>query len=87
MSKVENSVWRCTWPTPASETGECDATLIQQDMEDHLLRTHRFGASNPLDVVAHFVLVRTAEIARGPGRRKATKDQTEPMFTKGVDFR
>ena len=80
--KVENSVWRCTVPMTNSVTGECDTLLIQQDMEEHLRRDHLKAPTTPADVVQHFVLIRTAEISRGPGRRKAVKDQTEPMFSR-----
>lgn len=86
--KVENSIWRCTVPVTGSETGECDVTLIQHEMEEHLRRSHpHIPAMTPLVAVQHFVLVRTSEIARGPGRRPAVKDETMPMFEKGVDFR
>jgi hypothetical protein len=87
MAKVEHSIWRCTQPMSKSITGECDAMVIQQNMEIHLIEAHGITGFTPTDVAATFVLIRTGEVSRGPGRRKVIQDQTEPMFTPGKDFR
>ena len=87
MTKVENSIWRCTVPSRTSETGECDATVIQQEMEEHLRRDHKRRLLSPGDVIPFFVLVRTAEVPRGPGRRGKIEDETMTMFDPGKDFR
>jgi len=85
--KVDNSWWRCTRPVDKSITGECDAIIIQQQMESHLASDHGLVGLKPVDVVQTFVLIRTAEVKRGPERRDTVDDETIPMFERGKDFR
>lgn len=80
MTKVERSLWRCTVRVLGSQTGECDEVIVQQDMEDHLRTIHRRALLSPGDVIPFFVLVRTSDIGRGPGRRGKVDDVTMPMF-------
>lgn len=86
MSKVERSLWRCTVSSRTSETGSCDVVIEQHEMEDHLRQEHKRAPLSPGDVIPHFVLVRSSDLGRGPGRRKAVEDTTLTMFEKGVDF-
>jgi hypothetical protein len=86
--KVENSIWRCTFPVKASITGTCDALMVQQEMEKHLKSDHGYSTiRSPMEVLEQFVLIRTAEVPRGPGRRGKVEDETLPMFEKGKDSR
>ena len=59
---------------------ECDTQLEQADLEDHLRRDHKQKVEKPTDVMSQFVLVRTAIVARGPGRRGKVEDETPVMF-------
>ena len=59
---------------------ECDATMEQGFMEDHLRRDHKQKVEKPTDVMSQFVLVRTALVGRGPGRRGKVDDETMQMF-------
>ncbi|MGV0949377.1 MAG: hypothetical protein ACOYB3_01805 [Azonexus sp.] len=86
MSKVEHSQWRCTVPVRSSETGTCDEVVIQKDMEDHLRREHKRRLLSPGDVIPHFVLTRSSDLGRGPGRRGKVDDETMTMFER-EDFR
>jgi hypothetical protein len=86
VSKVEFSQWRCTVRVLGSETGECDAVVVQRDLEDHLRMEHRIKARTPQQAIEHFVLTRSSDLGRGPGRRPAVKDDTMEMFTR-EDFR
>ena len=86
MSKVENSQWRCTVPSRESETGSCDVVVTQQEMEAHLRGDHKRSLLSPGDVIPYFVLVRSSDLGRGPGRRGKIDDETMTMFERG-DFR
>jgi len=87
VTKVEHSQWRCTVPSRTSETGSCDVVVVQQDMEDHLRLEHSRRLLSPGDVIPFFVLVRSSDLGRGPGRREKIEDETMTMFDPGKDFR
>ena len=75
---MDGSLWRCTHLIHGGE--ECSVTVEQKDMEEHLRMNHSLNVERPAEVMSMFVLVRTALVPRGPGRRGAVDDQTPKMF-------
>ena len=74
---MEGSIWKCHFPLRNGE--ECQETVEQVAMEDHLHRDHRINPRTPDEVLGYFTLVR-GNLHRGHEPRLRRANETMQMF-------